>query len=186
MGQTLTAGLACTLPVPVHKAAKALHHLVGRLLLALDAVHRQKHLPATRHLRHCHLVLHSPLLKARYMYIEDVDIDEHPARRARPIVPPLTYPAAETTKSAEEANGKRELTSRRSVQACCGALWVRTMIYALQAQRASANVEVRRRLAGRRRLHRESIQSRGSPRFFRLSGAVSSLNFGPFEAQFES
>ena len=66
-----------------------------------------------------------PLLNARD--IEDVGIGEHPARRARPILPPLTCPATETTKSAEQANGKRELTSKEGVRACCGALCVRTM-----------------------------------------------------------
>ena len=59
--------------------------------------------------------------------IKEDGISEHLARRARPIVPPLTCPAAETTKSAEEANGKRELASKEGVRACCGALCVRTM-----------------------------------------------------------
>ena len=84
----------------------------------------------------------SPFLKARY--IEEDGISEHLARRARPILPPLTCPAAETTKSAEEANGKRELTSKEGVRACCGALWVRTMICttstASVSERGSATV----------------------------------------------
>ena len=59
--------------------------------------------------------------------IEEDGISEHLARRARPILPPLACPETETTKSAEQANGKRELTSKEGVRACCGALCVRTM-----------------------------------------------------------